>query len=239
MIAGVLLAAGAGRRFGGPKALAATPEAGGWLERGVRLLLEAGCEPVLVVVGAEAERALALVPTSDPRVVPVVASDWSEGIGASLRAALDALALDTPDLDTPDRSPGRLPEGSQPVAALVTLVDLPRLEPEALQRVVAHGVVPSSLRRAVYEGNPGHPVLIGRAHWQALREGLKGDAGAGPYLRAHRAEPVECSGLGGDDDVDTAAQLVAPRQHVTLPAQHVTPAGTVQPRPGSSNSPRA
>lgn len=184
-LAGVLLAAGAGRRFGGPKALAATPDAGGWLERGVRLLLDAACDPVVVVLGAEAERARSLLPASEPRVVPVIADDWAEGIGASLRAALAAL------------------EGTRlPVAALVTLVDLPRLAPEALERVAGGDVVPSSLRRAVYEGIPGHPVLIGRDHWHDLRQGLKGDVGAGPYLRAHRAEPIECSGLGGDDDVD-------------------------------------
>lgn len=215
-IAGVLLAAGAGRRFGGPKALAATADAGGWLERGVRLLLGAGCDPVLVVVGAEAERALALLPASDRRVLPIVADGWAEGIGASLRAALDAL----------ERLPGGRPAGSdRPVAALVTLVDLPHLVPQALERVAGGVVVPSSLRRAVYGGTPGHPVLIGRAHWQDLRESVKGDVGAGPYLRAHRAEAVECSGLGGDDDVDT------PSAGVTL--------GVAQPLPGSSNSPRA
>ncbi|WP_138443036.1 nucleotidyltransferase family protein [Sinomonas susongensis] len=222
-LAGVLLAAGAGRRFGGPKALAATPDAGGWLERGVRLLLEAGCDPVLVVLGAEAERALALLPTSDRRVRPVVATRWAEGVGASLRAALQVL----------ERQPDGQPLADRrPAAALVTLVDLPRLAPEALERVTGTGVGPSSLRRAVYGGTPGHPVLIGSAHWPGLLQGLEGDTGAGPYLRAHRAEAVECSGLGGDDDVDTPAQPPAP-------AQPMAPGWTVQPRTGSSKSPRA
>lgn len=201
-LAGVLLAAGAGRRYGGPKALAATPGAGGWLERGVRLLLDVGCSPVVVVLGAEAERALALLPRTDARIVSVVAADWASGLAASLRAALDALE--------------QLAEGPPPTAALVTLVDLPRLAPEALERVAAHDAVgPSSLRRAVYAGTPGHPVLIGRAHWAALKDGLAGDVGAGPYLRAHGADAIDCTGLGGNDDVDT------------------------QPRAGSSNSPLA
>ncbi|KHL03161.1 nucleotidyltransferase family protein [Sinomonas humi] len=191
-VAGVLLAAGAGRRFGGPKALAATPDAGGWLERGVGLLLDVGCAPVVVVLGAGAEEARSLLPASEPRVMPVVADDWAEGVGASLRAALNAL--------------DGMPAAAPCIAALVTLVDLPRLAPEALERVAGTDVVPSSLRRAVYEGSPGHPVLIGRDHWHDLRHSLKGDVGAGPYLRAHRAEPVECSGLGGDEDVDTPAQ---------------------------------
>ncbi|MEA5457187.1 nucleotidyltransferase family protein [Sinomonas sp. JGH33] len=183
-VAGILLAAGAGVRFGGPKALAASPETGSWLRRGVDLLLAAGCEPVVVVLGASATEARALLP-DDPRVMPVIAADWAEGIGASLRAALDVL-------------------GGQgaPLAALVTLVDLPKLNGEALARVALGAVGPESLRRAVYDGAPGHPVLIGRAHWAPLRSVLAGDVGAGPYLRAHGAEPIDCTGLGGNEDVD-------------------------------------
>ncbi|NUP73636.1 MAG: NTP transferase domain-containing protein [Sinomonas sp.] len=183
----MLLAAGAGRRFGGPKALAVSPSTGSWLERGARLLLDAGCEPVVVVLGAEADQARALLPKGDPRIVPVVAANWAEGIAASLRAGLDALEGDP-----------------RPAAALVSLVDLPRLAPEALTRVTSGAVDRSSLRRAVYAGRPGHPVLLGRAHWAPLRAGLAGDAGAGPYLREQGAEAVDCTGLGGDEDVDSS-----------------------------------
>ena len=185
LVAGILLAAGAGRRFGGPKALASSPGVGSWLKRGVRLLLDAGCSPVVVVLGAEAEKASVLLPKDDTRVVPVVAGDWVEGIGASLGAALDHLR----------EVPG-------PVATLVTLVDLPHLAPAAMPRVLEAGVVPSTLRRATYSGKPGHPVLIGRDHWAAVRAGLQGDVGAGPYLREHGAEAVDCTGLGGNEDID-------------------------------------
>ncbi|MDQ4500723.1 nucleotidyltransferase family protein [Sinomonas sp. ASV322] len=184
-VAGILLAAGAGRRFGGPKALASSPETGSWLQRGVELLTAAGCAPVVVVLGASADEALALLP-DDPRVVPIVAEGWAEGVGASLRAALELLA-------------GR---HRTIVAALVTLVDLPRLDGEALARVAGGAVGPSSLRRAIYGNTPGHPVLIGREHWGPLGAILAGDVGAGPYLRAHAAEPVDCTGLGGDEDID-------------------------------------
>lgn len=185
-VAGVLLAAGAGRRYGGPKALASSPEAGSWLLRGVRLLLDAGCAPVVVVLGAGAPEALALLPGEDPRVVPLVAERWRDGIAASLGAALDALAP----------VPG-------PVGALVTLVDLPRVAPEAFARLVDGPIGAGSLRRSLYAGVPGHPVLLGRDHWTTLRAELAGDVGAGPYLRAHGAEGVDCTGLGGDEDVDS------------------------------------
>ena len=84
-MAGVLLAAGGGRRYGMPKALVGEGE---WLRRAVGALVEGGCDPAVVVLGASAERAAALVP-SGARVV--VAPGWDEGMGASLRAGLAAL----------------------------------------------------------------------------------------------------------------------------------------------------
>src|SRR5262249_25906365 len=107
MIAGVLLAAGAGRRYGMPKALA---EGGAWLRRSVAVLIDGGCAPVLVVLGASAQQAAPLVPDI---ARTVVAADWAEGMGASLRTGLAAVAADT---------------GPEVQAALVHLVDLPDVD---------------------------------------------------------------------------------------------------------------
>mgnify|MGYP003394888605 CR=1 FL=1 len=74
--AGVLLAAGAGTRFGMPKALAAHGE---WLMSAVAALHRGGCDDVVVVLGA------AIVDVPAPARV-VVATDWSDGLSASLRA---------------------------------------------------------------------------------------------------------------------------------------------------------
>lgn len=185
-----MLAAGAGTRMGRPKALVGD-ERGAWLPRAVRLLLEGGCAPVLTVLGASAHDAARLLP-DDPRVTPLVAPEWSEGLAGSLRAALAAAA----ELGS------KGPVGEGPLALAVTLVDLPHLDPEALRRVLASPVGPATLRRAVYSGVPGHPVLIGRDHWATLGSELAGDRGAGPYLAAHGAVEVDCSGLGGDRDQD-------------------------------------
>ena len=165
-LVGIVLAAGAGTRAGGPKA-----RRDGWLAHAVGVLRQAGCERVIAVLGA------AIVPT-DAEVV--VADDWAEGLGASLRAGLAAASGD---------------------AALVTLVDLPGMPVAAAARIVA-GATPSSLRRAVYAGRPGHPVLLGRDHWDAVAAAAHGDRGAGPYLRAHAAEDVECGDLWDGADVD-------------------------------------
>ena len=178
---GLVLAAGAGSRFGMPKALARTPGGTPWLRLATSALADGGCDEVVVVLGAMAESALHLVP-ADARVV--IARDWQQGQSASLLAGLAACG------------------GSSASAVVVTLVDLPGLTPEAARRVVADAGA-GDLRRATYGGAPGHPVLIGREHWRPLTEELAGDTGAAHYLVSHRAETIDCTELGGGADVDT------------------------------------
>lgn len=181
-IAGLLLAAGAGSRMGGPKALV-HDDRGSWLRRGVTNLVEGGCDPATVVLGAGAAEAVPLLRGTEAKVV--VTDDWADGLGASLRAGLEALVLDGVD------------------AALVTLVDLPDLVPEVVARVAAVADGPSSLARACFTDTPGHPVLIGREHWPAVCKEAVGDRGARDYL--DRAAPllVECGDLATGVDVDT------------------------------------
>lgn len=185
--AGLVLAAGAGTRFGGPKALARTPDGDPWVLLAVAALQRAGCAPVLVVLGAGAEQARGLVPDT-ARVV--LAEQWSEGLSASLKAGLRALADSDEDVDV------------EVDAVLITLVDLPDLPPAACLRLLAGGVDEDSLRQAVYDGTPGHPVLLGRHHWGPVHDGLHGDRGAGRYLAAALAERVECGDLFTGTDVD-------------------------------------
>ena len=178
MVAGLLLAAGAGRRMGMPKALVDD-----WLVRSIDVLRDGGCDDVLVVLGAAADEARALLP-ADQRIV--VAEDWDEGMGASLRVGLAAL-------------------GSEAEAAVVHLVDLPDVGPDVVSRVVATGSVAGStagLARAAYAGVPGHPVLIGRDHWAGVIEAAVGDQGARAYLKTHDVRLVECGDLAGGNDVD-------------------------------------
>lgn len=204
-VVGVVLAAGAGSRMGRPKALVQDRDGRAWVERAVTTLRAGGCASVVVVLGAAADRARLLVP-ADAHVHVVVAEDWAAGPGASLRAALrDVAARDVAARDDED----------PPVAVLVTLVDLPTMPAAAVRRVLrdAPALTPSVLRQAVYGDHPGHPVLIGRAHWTALvrhlatRDGDPAlrDRGAGPWLRTHGAEAVDCADLwdGADRDLPT------------------------------------
>ena len=175
-----MLAAGAGTRAGAPKALRTDADGVPWLHRAVAALRGGGCDPVLVVLGAEADAARALIPEG---VEAVVADDWADGLSASLKAGLRAIDADAD-------------------AAVVTLVDLHGLPAEAVARILESPVEATTLRRATYAGRPGHPVLLGRDHWTAAAASAEGDRGAGRYLKTQGAELVELSGLwdGEDDD---------------------------------------
>jgi nicotine blue oxidoreductase len=194
-VAALLLAAGAGRRLGAPKALLRDADGTPWVERMARRLVMAGCSPAVIVVGARASDVAALVP---PDLVPpadvVEAAGWSEGMGASLRAGLVALAS-RPEL---------------PDAALVALVDTPGMTTPVVERVLAAAARgPGVLARAAFDGVPGHPVLLGRDHWAGVRSVARGDAGARSYLRGRPVHLVECGDVGSGLDVDTRAALVA------------------------------
>ena len=187
VIAGLLLAAGAGRRMGGPKALV---EVGGepLVRRGIRLLGDGGCDPVLVVVGAAAERVRPLCAGADV----VEAPDWRTGMGASLRAGLAAL-----------------PAGAG--AVVVALVDQPLVTAEAVARLrqaYAGGAVAAV---ATYGDRPRNPVLLERSAWAGVAAAAVGDEGARAWLRAHPdlVVHVDCTDAGAPDDLDTPADLHA------------------------------
>lgn len=185
-VAGLLLAAGAGRRFGGPKALAEL-DGEPLVLRALRTLTAAGCHPVRVVVGAAGDQVRDLLP--DPSQA-ITAADWQTGMGASLRAGLAALSA-----------------APEPVSALVHLVDLPWVGPDILARVAARAAL-GTVARAAYDGTPGHPVLLGRRWWPEIAGTARGDRGARDWL-AGRADLalVECGDLGSGRDVDRPADL--------------------------------
>jgi nicotine blue oxidoreductase len=188
-VAGLLLAAGGGRRLGGrPKAL--LPHRGRPLvEHAVRVLREGGCATVHVVLGARADEVRARA--SLPGCVLVDNPDWEHGMGTSLRAGLGSLA------------------GTGAAAALVSLVDQPGIGPEAVARVLAAYAAEESLASASYDGVRGHPVLFGAAHWAGVAATAQGDRGARAYLKEHRPEValVECGDVARPFDIDTEADL--------------------------------
>ena len=186
-VTGVLLSAGAGRRFGRPKALV---EVAGepLVSRGIRLLRGGGCDRVLVVLGAEVEGVLSAM--GDAQVV--VAQDWASGMGASLRAAFAALEAE-------DRA----------AACVVALADQPLVGPLAVARLLAAWRAGAKAAVATYDGQQRNPVLLERSLWPAVAALAVGDAGARPWLRSHPdvVVAVDCSDTGDPFDLDTPADL--------------------------------
>jgi CTP:molybdopterin cytidylyltransferase MocA len=184
-VAGLVLAAGAGRRMGGPKALLRlTPSGPSLVESTVSRLNDAGVSEVHVVVGHSADS----VRLRAERVGGVVAEaeDWAEGMGASLRRGIDAL------------------EGTEALAVLLMLVDLPDVGAPVHRRLLASvdGDLGDVLLRAAFDGRAGHPVLIGRNHWRLIRHHAVGDHGARTYFDGHRPDLVECGDLATGRDID-------------------------------------
>jgi molybdenum cofactor cytidylyltransferase/nicotine blue oxidoreductase len=165
-----------------------------YLDRTVGVLLDGGCARVTVVLGASAPEARQLLDEAgwiaDDAVALVEAADWASGMGASLRAGLEALAP------------------SDVVAVLVTLVDLPDVGEDVVRRLLASVPLgPETLARASYDGTPGHPVLLGRDHWAGVAATAEGDRGARDYLARHDVRAVECGDLATGRDVDHPADL--------------------------------
>jgi nicotine blue oxidoreductase len=183
--AGLVLAAGAGRRYGMPKALVAYGRKL-LVEHAADTLAAAGVARTLVVLGAQAERVREAAPGLPETVLN---PDWPDGLGSSLRAGLAALA------------------GTPAQAAVVLLVDMPGVTPSAVRRVAALAT-PGVLAMGGYQDRRGHPVLLGREHWAGVAEAATGDRGARDYLRAHAAlvRVVPVGDVADDRDIDVPTE---------------------------------
>ncbi|MGK5529974.1 nucleotidyltransferase family protein [Streptomyces sp. URMC 129] len=189
-VAGLLLAAGGGRRLGGRAKALLTYRGRTFVERAAEALLDAGCGPVHVVVGAAGQAVRARL--ADAYTV-VANPEWETGMGSSLRAGLASL------------------DGTGAAAALVALVDQPWVGAEAMARVRAAHRSPATLAQAVYGGERrGHPVLLGAAHFAGVARAARGDQGARAYLREHAGEItlVECGDVAAPDDIDEPGDLI-------------------------------
>jgi CTP:molybdopterin cytidylyltransferase MocA len=192
-IAGLLLAAGEGRRYGRPKALVTLDDGMLLVDRAAGVLRDGGCAPVVVVLGAAADTVRAAAALEGVSVVgnPL----WSTGMGSSLRAGLAALASTEAD------------------AAVVLLVDTPGIPAAAVARLreAAATEPATALVMATYGGKRGHPVLLGRAHWHGVAELAVGDVGARPYLAHRRVIEIACDDIADPTDMDVPGTRIRPQ----------------------------
>ena len=171
--------------MGGPKALVEL-DGEPLVRRGVRLLAAGGCDPVVVVVGAAADR---VRPLCDGAQV-VEALGWATGMAASLQAGLGAAVGE---------------------ACVVALVDQPGVTSAAVERLRAAHAGGAVAAVATYGGRARNPVLLDRSVWADVAAAAAGDEGARPWLRAHPelVVQVDCTDVGSPDDVDTPQDLAA------------------------------
>lgn len=186
----VLLAAGASRRLGRPKQTVLI-DGEPLVARMAGVALATDPRVLVVSMGAQADavrRALGDL-GDDPRVRCVVAADWDRGMGASLRAGLDALPDDCD-------------------AALVLLCDQPALTLMHLDRLLAAwraDPARASASASAYAGVLGVPAVLPRAWWPALA--ASGDRGARDLLRERAAEVSTVAAADLERDLDTPADL--------------------------------
>jgi molybdenum cofactor cytidylyltransferase len=187
----ILLAAGASRRLGRPKQLAA------WrgttlVRRAARAAHGAGFAPIFAVVGAHGDAVFAEIADLATRVEN---AEWEEGMASSIRAGVAVAG----------------PAGAAERGVLILLADQPAVDAALLRRLrsrfeAAGGRAPCACD---YGGEAiGPPALFPPSHLAALA-GLRGDRGARALLAAHRAELELESFPGGALDVDVEADLRA------------------------------
>jgi molybdenum cofactor cytidylyltransferase len=187
----LILAAGAGRRFGanerGGKLLA---DLGGLpvVRRVAERVLGAGFAEMVVVTGAEGASLRSGLEGLSCRFVD--ASDWAEGMAASLRAGIAALAADAP-------------------GACVFLGDMPLVPVSLCADLIAAAEAAGYAARPRLADRPGHPVAFTRAAFADLMM-LEGDKGATALL-ADRGDVayLDTADSGVLFDIDTPADLSA------------------------------
>ena len=173
--AGLVLAAGEGKRFGGPKA-PYVHDGERLVDRAVSVLANAGCNPVFVVLGAWLGEV--------PGATVLENKDWPTGMGSSLQVGLSHLNA-KPGIDE----------------VVVSLVDLPGLTSDAVTRIVE---TPGDIVVAAYDSKRGHPVKFASSTWPELIQSAIGDQGARSYIAEHPDQIVlvEVGDVATGEDMD-------------------------------------
>ena len=190
-VVAIVLAAGEGRRMGGPKALLPIGE-DTFLSRACRLFARPGIASVVVVLGAEAERVRAAAGIPAEATV-AVNERWRDGMLTSVWVGLDAA------------------EALGAEAVLVHPVDNPFVAPATIDAVVVALAQRAEMAVPSHAGRRGHPAGFARATWPALRAAPL-DGGARTVLAA---QPDRVVHVPADADclvdVDTPGDLEAAR----------------------------
>lgn len=186
-IVGILLAAGAGTRFGGNKLLQPLPD-GRRMGVAAAQTLQAAL-PLSVAIVRTQDRALRAA-LRDVGLTVLTAPPDSDGMGTNLACAVHAL----PPVD----------------GIVVALADMPYITSATVRGVARALTAGASLAAPVYRGQRGHPVGFA-GHWRTHLQALRGDTGARALLHAHADALValSCDDPGVVRDIDSRPALTA------------------------------
>ncbi len=179
-IAALVLAAGGSTRLGQPKQLLQY--------RGQSLIChtvdaarEAGCSPIIVVIGRDWKEIAAELQNLPVTLVPN--ENWERGIGTSIRAGVAAL----PELD----------------AVVLLACDQPAVNANFIERLIrTHAVTQQPVVAAAYSDTVGVPALFARPHFSALLS-LSDGQGAKTLMAAHPDKVARVEFPQGAVDIDT------------------------------------
>jgi CTP:molybdopterin cytidylyltransferase MocA len=150
--------------------------------------LGAGCLPVVVVVGAEADKVLAAIKDLSG-ITPCPNHAWQTGLASSLKAGVKC-ARALVDMD----------------AILVTVADQPNVTAEVLGRLRNAYAQGNRIVAASYDGIVGVPAIFGSEYFDELDQ-LEGDKGAGSWLRARQKGVCAVEVTEAAADIDTPADI--------------------------------
>ena len=183
-IGAVILAAGSSSRIGQPKQLLSL--------RGktlVRVCIdtasEAGCSPVVVVIGSDSEKVR--LELADANSIEVRNANWQRGIGSSIRTGVQSLMNHAPDLE----------------AILLLVCDQPAINARFIERLIAtHEATKKDIVASAYADTLGVPALFDRSLFKELLS-IGDEAGAKSIILQNPKRVAQFAFPEGAVDIDT------------------------------------
>ena len=147
--------------------------------------MSSNCQPILVVLGAKAERIKHQVNSLPVQVVEN--PSWSTGMGSTIRVGMTAMLKLNPDLE----------------AVVILLCDQPLISSRLIQQMIdSYRKTATDIVACHYDRTVGVPVLFSHSLFPKLLQ-LTGQAGAKQIIQRHQPEMVQIPFPEGAIDIDT------------------------------------